>query len=261
MPRAPGRRKSKMKRHTLASRREFLRLAAMGATGGAISLLAAPVVLAAPKASTARAAGTTWSAIEFNQGINLPADAAPLDQQVVRYMIKEDRYIASGVGGYNVMWDLRSMLVESPAAYTIDWDYEKGMADSWEVSPDGTVYTYHLHPGLTWSDGQPITASDYVNHYKILLDPKNATDVAWYLYPIVNGEDINHGTADINSLGAVALDSSTLQVTLKEPTPYWNHFMAYGDPRPYAKHLWDQYADTYYTTQDSTATSGYWKIS
>ena len=85
------------------------------------------------------------------------ATVPPLDQQVLRYMIKEDRYIASGIGGYNVMWDLRSMLFESQTAYTNDWDYEKGQADSWDVSQDGTVYTYHLHPGQTWSDGQPIT--------------------------------------------------------------------------------------------------------
>jgi oligopeptide transport system substrate-binding protein len=250
-----------MKRHNLRSRREFLRLAAIGATGTAISLLAVPNAVAAPLATSALAARTlVGAAAPANQGLTLPADAAPLDQQVLRYMIKEDRYIASGIGGYNVMWDLRSMLFESLTAYTNDWDYEKGMADSWDVSPDGLVYTYRLHSGQTWDDGQPITADDYVNHYKILLDPKNATDVAWYFYPIVNGEDINLGKKEVDQLGAVALDANTLQVTLKEPTPYWNHFMAYGDPRPYAKHMWDKFGDTYYTTLDSTTTSGYWKI-
>src|SRR5438876_1827432 len=183
-----------MKRHNLTSRREFLRLAAVGATGTAISLLATPSAVAAPLAiSTVRASTLAGAAAPTNQGLTLPADAAPLDQQVLRYMIKEDRYIASGIGGYNVMWDLRSMLFESLTAYTNDWDYEKGMADRWEVSPDGIVYTYHLHPGLTLADGRPMTADDYVNHYKVLLDPKNATDVAWYFYPVVNGEAINLG--------------------------------------------------------------------
>src|SRR2546423_896747 len=147
-----------MKRPNLTSRREFLRLVAIGATGSAMSLLAAPVALAGPPATTALAGTTALASAggPANQAIALPADAAPLDQQVLRYMIKEDRYIASGIGGYNVMWDLRSMLFESLTAYTNDWDYEKGMADNWEGSPDGTVYTYHLHPGQTWADGQPI---------------------------------------------------------------------------------------------------------
>jgi peptide/nickel transport system substrate-binding protein/oligopeptide transport system substrate-binding protein len=245
--------------HVQRSRREFLRLAAIGATGTAISLLAAPAALAAPVSVPG---DNAWYAggLQVAQSVTLPADAAPLDQQTLKYMIKEDRYIASGIGGYNVMWDLRAMLFESQTAYTNDWGYEKGMADSWDVSPDGTVYTFHLKPGMTWSDGQPITADDYVNHYKILLDPANATDVAWYFFPILNGQEINNGQADVNSLGAVALDANTLQVTLKEPTPYWSQFMAYGDPRPYAKHLWDQWGNVYYTSLESTATSGYWKV-
>src|SRR5712691_10466160 len=141
--------KMKMKQHNLTSRREFLRLAAFGATGTAISLLATPSTMAAPPTTRALAARTRAGAeAPASQAVTLPADAAPLDQQVLRYMIKEDRYIASGIGGYNVMWDLRSMLFESLTAYTNDWDYEKGMADSWEVSPDGLVYTYQLHPGL-----------------------------------------------------------------------------------------------------------------
>ena len=191
-----------MKHHHLTSRRAFLRLAAIGATGTAMSLLAAPVALAAQPLASALAVSPLAGQSNANQALTLPSDAAPLDQQVLRYIIKEDRYIASGVGGYNVMWELRSMLFESQTAYTNDWDYEKGMADSWDVSPDGTVYTYHLHPGLTWSDGQPITADDFVNHYQVLLDPKNATDVAWYFFPILNGEQINLGQKEVSELGA-----------------------------------------------------------
>jgi len=67
-----------------------------------------------------------------------------------------------------------------------------GMAKSWETSPDGLVWTLHMRPAL-WSDGQPVTADDFVFAYRRILDPKTASSYAYLLYLLKNGEAINDG--------------------------------------------------------------------
>jgi ABC-type oligopeptide transport system substrate-binding subunit len=213
-------------------RREFMKLSA--ASMASAALLAACAPTAAPAAPAAGAAPKG-----NGKQKTLPADAAPADQQVIRWMIKEDRYICSGVGGYAVMWDVATAFFNNLVQYDNDWNYVPGQAEKWDVSADGTVYTYHLRPGMTWSDGVPFTAQDYVSHFKVQLDPKNATDVGWYWYDMLNAEAITHGDKPLDDLGIKAIDDLTLQVTLKQPTPYWNTLMAYQDSHAYAKDLWD----------------------
>ena len=137
------------------SRREFLTLSALSASAVLLAACAptAPVPAAMP-AAEAPAAGPNVE----GKHRDLPADAAPADQQVIRWMLKEDRYIASGIGGYAVMWDVANAFNNNLVEYDNDWNNVPGQAESWEISDDGTVYTYHLRPGLTWSDGVPLTA-------------------------------------------------------------------------------------------------------
>jgi len=235
-------------------RREFMRFTAVSVAGAAL-LAACASTPAAPSAPAAGAAP-----MGNGKHRDLPADAAPADQQVIKWMIKEDRYISSGIGGYSVMWDVATAFFNNLVQYDNDWNYEPGQADKWEVSDDGTVYTYHLRPGMTWSDGVPFTADDYVSHFKVQLDPKNATSVGWYWYDMLNAEAINQGKMPLDQLGIKAIDDLTLQVTLKQPTPYWNTLMAYQDSHAYAKHLWDKFGDIYNTAPENSAVSGYWKI-
>jgi ABC-type transport system substrate-binding protein len=236
------------------SRREFLVLSVFSAASAAILAACAP----APTEPAAPAA-PVGPKVEGKHR-ELPADAAPLDQQVIRWMIEEQRYIASGIGGYAVMWDVANAFNNNLVEYDNDWNYEPGQAESWEVSEDGTVYTYHLRPGLTWSDGTPLTANDYVTHFKVQLDPENATSVGWFFYDMVNAEAVNHGEMPVDELGIKAIDDLTLEITLKQTTPYWNTLMAYMDSQAYAKHMWDKYGDIYYTAPENSALSGYWKI-
>ena len=219
----------------------------------------APTATLAP-APTTQPVSTATVAAQPKSTLALPADAAPPEQQVFRIMTQEDRYLCTGIGGYNVIWNVCSSMFDNLVSYTNDWGYEKGQASSWDVSTDGLTYTYHLKPGQMWSDGQPITADDYVNHFRVIEDPKNATDVAWYWYPLLNAEEINQGKKDVSELGVKALDSNTLQMTLKQPTSYWNYLMAYQDSHAYAKHAWDKYADKMYTSLESSPLSGFWKM-
>ena len=95
------------------------------------------------------------------------------------------------------------------------------LAESWDVSPDGKVYTFHLRPSARWSDGDPVTAGDFVYSFHRLLSPAFAGLYSYMLWPIKNAEAFNAGKlTDFNQVGVKAIDNVTLQVSLEKPTPY-----------------------------------------
>ncbi|MFI5356660.1 MAG: peptide ABC transporter substrate-binding protein [Opitutales bacterium] len=94
-------------------------------------------------------------------------------------------------------------------------------AESWTSSPDGLVWTFHLRPGLKWSNGDALVAGDFVQSWRRALDPKFAADNAWYLFAIKHAEAVNAGKlADPARLGATAPDDRTIVITLEHPVPY-----------------------------------------
>jgi oligopeptide transport system substrate-binding protein len=97
-----------------------------------------------------------------------------------------------------------------------------GVAESWEISPDRTVFTFHLRPNARWTTGDPVTAQDFVDSFERVLMPELASDYSYMLYPMKNAEAFNTGTLkDFNEVGAKALGAQTLQITLHSPTPYF----------------------------------------
>ncbi|MHB8522783.1 MAG: peptide ABC transporter substrate-binding protein [Limisphaerales bacterium] len=103
-----------------------------------------------------------------------------------------------------------------------------GLAERWEISPDGRVYTFHLRTNATWSTGEPITAEDVVYSWRRVLDPSTAADYAGQLFPVKNAEAYNSGqTKDPSLIGARALDAHTLRVELENPTAYFLDLCAF----------------------------------
>ncbi|MGH7995718.1 MAG: peptide ABC transporter substrate-binding protein, partial [Opitutaceae bacterium] len=94
-------------------------------------------------------------------------------------------------------------------------------AESWEVSPDGLVYTFHLRPNGRWSNGDPVTAQDFVFSFRRILTPSFAAAYSYMLWPIKNARAYNLGKiVDFGRVGVKALDEHTLQITVARPTPY-----------------------------------------
>ena len=97
-----------------------------------------------------------------------------------------------------------------------------GQAYRWEKSADGLTYTFHLRPGIEWSDGTHVTADDFRWSWLRVLKPENAARYSGLLSPIRKAEAYNHGQlSDSNAVGIEARDDSTLVVTLGEPTAYF----------------------------------------
>ncbi len=97
---------------------------------------------------------------------------------------------------------------------------EPAVAERWETSADGLVWTFHLRADARWSDGSPVTAHDFVSAWRRALAPALAAGNAYLLYPLRNAEAINAGRAPADALGATAVDDRTLRLTLERPTPH-----------------------------------------
>ncbi|MFZ0500726.1 MAG: peptide ABC transporter substrate-binding protein [Steroidobacteraceae bacterium] len=95
-----------------------------------------------------------------------------------------------------------------------------GIAASWQVSPDGKTYTFHLRHDASWSNGQPVVAADFVGGLRRLVEPDTASQYAEVVDVIVNTSDIIAGRKPPESLGVSAPDPYTVVVELSNPAPY-----------------------------------------
>ena len=102
-----------------------------------------------------------------------------------------------------------------------------GVAESWDVSDNGTKYVFHIRSNAKWSDGKPVTANDFVYSWRRATDPKTAANYSYQMEPLKNAKKITAGEMPVDSLGVKALDDNTLEVTLEAPTPYFDQLMAY----------------------------------
>ena len=92
-----------------------------------------------------------------------------------------------------------------------------GVAARWEVSPDGLAYTFVLRPDARWSNGEPVTADDFVFSFRRLMDPRTGAGYANILYTVKNARGVNTGRLPPDALGIRAVDPRTLEITLEHP--------------------------------------------
>ena len=129
-----------------------------------------------------------------------------------------DPHIAVSYTDYNILIALFEGLTVIDEASSLPIP---GAAERWDISPDGLTYTFHLRPDGVWSNGDPVTAHDFVFSIERILNPKLASDYAYMLDVLEGAADYTAGKlADFAQVGAKALDDRTLQLTLDRPTPY-----------------------------------------
>ena len=104
-----------------------------------------------------------------------------------------------------------------------------GAAESWEISEDGLQYTFHLDPKGRWSNGDPVTAHDFLFSFERILTPLLGAPYAYMLFPLSGAEAFNKGQlTDFSDVGAHALDARTLVLKLTTPTPYFLSLLAHN---------------------------------
>lgn len=111
-----------------------------------------------------------------------------------------------------------------------------GVAKSWEISADAKVYKFFLREEAKWSNGDPITAQDFVYSWQRVLSPALASQYAYMLHYLKNAKDFNEGKiTDFAQVGVKAIDSHTLEVTLENPTPYFLYIAQFMTLNPVHK--------------------------
>lgn len=144
-----------------------------------------------------------------------------------------DPDVVTGVPENNVIISLLEGLV---AYHPETLQPEPGVAESWTVSKDGKVYTFKIRNNSKWSNGEAVTADDFVYSWKRLLTPALGSEYAYMLFPVKNAEEYSKGTVkDFSQVGVAATDPHTLVVTLRAPTPYFlsllQHYSTYPVPK------------------------------
>jgi len=121
-----------------------------------------------------------------------------------------------------------------------------GLAESWEISPDGRTYRFRIRANAAWSTGDSITADDFVWSWRHAVEPATGADYSGQFFHLRNGEGIVNGSIkDSSALGVSAPDPRTLVVELVNPAPYFLELAASRIfcpvPRALVERLGDQW--------------------
>ncbi|WP_077213409.1 peptide ABC transporter substrate-binding protein [Bacillus dakarensis] len=124
--------------------------------------------------------------------------------------------------GFNaVSWNPLNNLMEGLTRLGEDHMPQPAIAEKWDVSEDGKTYTFHIRENAKWSNGDDLTAGDFVFAWKRALDPELAASSAFLGYLIQGGEAYNSGEGSPEDVAVKALDEKTLEVTLTSPQAYF----------------------------------------
>lgn len=146
---------------------------------------------------------------------------------------------------------LMQMDADGQAVYAI--------AESVDVSDDGLTYTFHLRDDANWSNGEAVTAADFVFAWQRAVDPEIASEYSYMLSDIgqiVNAQDIIDGTKDKSELGVTAVDDKTLEVKLNVPVSYFLSLMYFPTFYPVNQAFFESCADTFATSPETTLSNG-----
>ena len=120
-----------------------------------------------------------------------------------------------------------------------------GVALDHEVSEDGKTYTFKLRDDAKWSNGDPVTANDFVYSWRRLADPATASEYAWYmeLMQVENAPEIIAGNTSPEELGIRAVDDHTLEVKITTPLPYFPQMLVHGSTFPVLQSAVEEHGD------------------
>ncbi|RRN04567.1 ABC transporter substrate-binding protein [Bibersteinia trehalosi] len=150
-------------------------------------------------------------------------------------------------------------LLEGLVTKDSDGNEQPGMAVSWESSSDFKQWTFKLRPDAKWSNGEPVTAHDFVFSWQRLATPTTASPYASYLdyLKVENAQDVIEGKKQPSELGVKALDDLTFQVTLSEPVPYLVGMTTHQSMLPVPKSVVEKYGDAWVKVENYVGNGAY----
>ncbi len=188
-------------------------------------------------------------------------DPANKDEQVITYNLLADPdsidpQKATSVGASIIMQNIFEGLVRTNE----EMEQDPGVAESWETNEDKTVWTFNLRKDAKWSDGQAVTAEDFVYGWKRAVDPATACEYAYMLDPVMNATKIYSGELGVDELGIKAIDANTLEVTLEQPTAYILELFAFPTYFPVRKDVVEKNPEAWEFDPATSITNGPLKL-
>lgn len=167
-----------------------------------------------------------------------------------------DLHKVSGVPESNILRQMFVGLTTTDA----DGNTIPGMAESWETA-DNKVWTFKLRDA-NWSNGEPVTAQDFVFSLRRLGDPATASPYATYLADakVVNAQAVVDGAVKPEELGVRAIDDKTLEITLSEPVPYFPDMLIHTSVKPVNQKAVETHGDQW-TSPNNIVVNGPYKLS
>ena len=212
------------------------------------------------KLFTGLALATAISAALPVQAANVPAGVELAQKQV---LVKGngtepatlDPQRMEGTPGANIAKDLFEGLVTQDDHGNII----PGVAKSWDISDDGLVYTFHLRNNAKWSNGDPVTADDFVFGFQRAVDPKTASPYAWYLEipGIKNVTAIVDGKKPVKDMGVKAIDNYTFQVSLEKPVAFFIKMLAHQTASPAHRSIIETWGDQWTSPEHIVSNGAY----
>ncbi|WP_413111276.1 ABC transporter substrate-binding protein [Thaumasiovibrio sp. DFM-14] len=193
------------------------------------------------------------------QAANIPEGVKLADkQEIVRGNGTEvasiDPHKTQGVPESHVIRDLLEGLVNQDG----EGNTIPGVAERWETE-DNKTFTFYLREDAKWSNGDPVTAHDFVYSFKRAVDPLTASPYSWYMEytKMVNAKDIVAGDKDKETLGVKALDDRTLVVELETSVPYFVMMMGHTTVKPVHQATVEKFGDQWTKPENFVGNGAY----
>ncbi len=167
-----------------------------------------------------------------------------------------------GTVGANIVRDLFEGLLNQSA----DGKELPGVATDWSANADNTVYTFNLRQDAKWSNGDALTAHDFVYGWQRAVDPATASPYSWFvdIPGIVNASKIISGELPASDLGVKALDDYTFEVTLANPIPFFVKMVTHGTLFPAHRATIEAHGDKWTQPENIVSNGAYqltgWKV-
>ena len=129
-----------------------------------------------------------------------------------------------------------------------------------KITQNGKRWTIDLRDDAKWSNGDKVTAHDFVYAWRKAVDPKNASEYAYIMYFIKNAQEVNTGKKKVDELGVKALNDYKIQIDLDKPVPYFKEMLAFGTYMPQNERVSKKYGQSYGTKYDKVVYNGPFKI-
>ncbi|MCB5951414.1 peptide ABC transporter substrate-binding protein [Enterococcus sp. BWT-B8] len=131
-----------------------------------------------------------------------------------------------------------------------------GATEEAEVSEDGLIYRIKLREDAVWTDGEPVTAENYVYGWQRTVDPDTGSEYAHMFAPVKNAEKISAGEMDKKELGIKAVSDYELEITLEKATPYFDYLLAFPSFLPQRQDIVEKYGKDYTTNSENAVYNG-----